>query len=153
MAGERSYRKIGERTNLPDLEEAAKARLDDADALLHAGRYASCIVMCLYALEISLKVTICRRLDLDYLPQPFEIHDSEELLILSGLSNKLRALADPNGVKPNWDSITSDFGSSKHVNEPRYRPGAAITEEQARGFLERLRDPTDGLLEWLHTQP
>jgi hypothetical protein len=63
MADGRSLTKSG--APLSDLEGAATERLDDAEALLKAGRYAAAIMSGYYSLEIRLKIIICRRLQLE----------------------------------------------------------------------------------------
>jgi hypothetical protein len=106
--------------------------------------------MGLYALEISLKARICQRLDLTNLPRPFEIHELDELLILTGLS---RRLDDPAAihVKNNWAAIVT--GPAQHVNALRYSPSTHVTQAPAQLFLQQLRDPPDGVLVWLAHQP
>ena len=148
MARDRSYAKLG--TDVADLDAAAGERLLDAEALFAGGRYASSVALGLYALEIALKAKTCRRLDLGGLPRPFEIHELDELLVLCGLS---RRLDDPQflKVKANWDSIV--IGQAPHVNDLRYLPGQHVTRVEAEDFLRQLRDPPDGVLPWLSTQP
>ncbi|HWE38696.1 MAG TPA: hypothetical protein VG406_19265, partial [Isosphaeraceae bacterium] len=92
------------RTHLGDLEMAVGERLDDANALFSAGRYASAIAMAFYALEIQLKVVICRRMELKTLPKAFEIHDPEALMILTGLSGKIGQVKRPRAVANHWDA-------------------------------------------------
>jgi hypothetical protein len=148
MAGERSFAKFG--AQLADLQDAAVDRLEDAKVLLHGNRHASSIAMGLYALEISLKVMICKWLDLDALPTAFEIHDFEGLLILSGLSKRL---LEPQfiRVKANWDFVTAY--KAQHINELRYSPDRNYGAIQASEILNRLQALPDGVLPWLSAQP
>ncbi len=134
---------------LSDLEEAATARLEDARAL-EGSRYATAIAMGLYALEISLKVAICRRLDVDALPVTFQIHDFQGLLIFSGLS---RRIEDPEnvGIKRNWDFIVGKY-NNHHTDSLRYSPGTQYLPKDARKVLDCLEDPSDGILTWLSAQ-
>jgi hypothetical protein len=112
MAVDRSYARM--ESAEVNLTAAGAERLADAQALVEKSRFASSIVMVLYALEIMLKAKICQRLDLSHLPRPFEIHDFGELLILAGLSRRLN---EPTAirVKANWDSIVT--GPALHVND------------------------------------
>jgi hypothetical protein len=146
MARDR-YAKFG--VSAADLTVAATQRLLDASILLANSRAASAIVMGLYALEISLKAKICSRLDLTHLPKPFEIHELDELLILTGLS---RRLDEPPAirVKSNWAAIVT--GQAQHVNDLRYLPCAHISSAQAQLFLQQLQDPPDGVLVWVANQ-
>jgi hypothetical protein len=72
-----------------ELEAAWQDRLAEAQSLHAAGHHAGAIAAALYALEIRLKVLICKRLDLDALPTGFEIHDLDSLLLLTGLSQRI----------------------------------------------------------------
>jgi hypothetical protein len=148
MAKDRSYSRQG--TSLADLRAATAERLADADCLLKGGRFASAIALGLYALEIALKARICERLDLDGLPKPFEIHELDELLVLTGLEKRM---ADPSAVqvKANWDDVIT--WQPQHVNELRYLPGHTITQQQAERLLFQLQDPATGILSWLQNQP
>jgi hypothetical protein len=147
MAGEEKFRKL--RAKMNDLENSLQDRLTDAEVLFLGGRFASVIAMGIYALEIHLKVKICQRLDLDALPQAFEIHDLDALLHLAGLK---RRLDDPASIRVryNWDQITSQ---QFNVNELRYMPAINYTQPQAADFLQSLRDAPDGVMPWLLAQP
>jgi hypothetical protein len=148
MARDR-YAKLGS-SSANDLTAAATERLLDAEAMLAGNRFASAIAMGLYALEISLKAKVCSRLDLSHLPKPFEIHELDELLILTGLSRKLD---DPAAirVKSHWDAIVT--GQAQHVNDLRYLPSTHVTQAQAQSILQQLTAPPDGVLVWLASQP
>jgi hypothetical protein len=146
MPSTRDYQSPG--AILADLDRAALDRLADADAMFLSGRPAAAISMGVYGLEISLKARICRKLDLARLPRPFEIHDLEGLLTLSGLAARMKTA--PSGVQLNWDVIL--LLASK-INELRYSPDSNWTQRQAQDFLERLRNPPEGVLTWLTTQP
>ena len=145
MAGERSFAKLG--GTLADLSAAWPDRLFDAEALNAAGRHASAIAMGVYALEIYLKVRICQRLNLAALPRPFEVHDLEGLLVLSGL----RAAMDraPPEVQDNWEQLTEPSDS---VNTLRYSASTVRSSVDTTAVFFQLRDPTHGILPWLTTQ-
>jgi hypothetical protein len=146
MAGEPRFAKLG--AQLADLQLAASDRLQDAEALFAGGRFASAIAMGVYSLEIHLKVKICQRLNLKALPKPFEIHELEGLLVLSGL----RAAHDsaPAEVQKNWEYVARQ---AIEINELRYLPNANWTQAESSTFLQQLRDPPDGVLPWLLAQP
>lgn len=147
MAGEKKFAKLG--TKLADLEVAATDRLDDAEVLVQAGRHASAIAMGLYSLEITLKIAICRRLDVDALPVGFQVHDFEELLVLSGLSRRLGANSHA-GIKKNWDYLVQEYGPAL-VSSLRYSRGN-FSNDQSRDVLKRLKDPVEGVLPWVLAQ-
>lgn len=147
MANERSFSSLGER--LSDLEIAWKDRLADAEHFASLGRNCSAIAMGIYALEILLKVKICRRLDLKQLPRPFEIHDLAGLMIVSGL---YRRLSERNArpVKTNWGRILE---LSSQLNGLRYRPNDFKSAEQVADFLAQLGDEQrGGVIPWILSQ-
>jgi hypothetical protein len=93
-----------------DLDAAAIDRFKDADALRKSGRHAWAIATALYALEIRLKTLVCKRLDIQQLPQAFEIHDLGGLALLAGLSRRL-ASKKLSKVKANWDTSFRNRGN------------------------------------------
>lgn len=144
MAGDKRFSRLG--TKVADLGQAAADRLLDAEVLRAGERHASAIAMGLYALEITLKIAICRRLDLDALPVDFRIHDFDGLLILTGLSRRIRKRQFA-GVRRNWTPILEEF-NTKQINKLRYS-SSNFTDEQVGTFLDQLRDPTHGVMTWL----
>jgi HEPN domain-containing protein len=133
---------------LAELDAAWQAHLADAEALFAAKRYAWAIVSALYALEIRLKVLICKRLDLKELPRAFEIHDLDALLLLAGLSRRIESKR-LRKVKRNGDDILSQ---AEELNEIRYKPEKNWTRAQAARLLQQLKDPSEGVLTWLSKQ-
>lgn len=102
----------------------------------------------IYALEILLKVKICERLELDYLPAAFEIHDLEGLLVMSGLSKKLMNSDHPPALQRNWDSLRRISGK---VNiELRYS-GTSKSQEDTLNILGQVNGE-EGLIPWLVEQ-
>ena len=129
---------------LTELDTAWQDRLKDAEALLAAGRNGWAIATGLYALEIRLKVLICRRLDVEQLPKAFEVHALDGLLVLAGLSRRIERKPARN-VKRNWDAI---IDLAEHLNEFRYTADARWATHAA-AFFGQLRDPPHGVLLWL----
>lgn len=137
------FSKLG--SALADLEAAWQDRLRDAEELLATGRNGWAIATGLYALEIRLKVLVCRRLDLVQLPRAFEVHDLPGLLLLAGLSRRIQR-KPARGVKRNWDAI---LALSPQLNDFRYTASARWSATQAQDFFRQLRDPPNGVLIWL----
>jgi hypothetical protein len=132
------------------LDAASNERLADAEALLKEGRYASAIAMGIYALEIRLKVIICRKLEVATLPSHFEIHDLDALITLTGLSGKVTRVKRPRGVLRNWDELRV---MSRKLEDLRYVPDPKTWDRaKAEKVLSQLRDPPDGVLLWLSKQ-
>jgi HEPN domain-containing protein len=133
-----------------DLDQASRERLDDAEILLRGGRYAASITYAIYALEIKLKVLICRRLDLEQLPKLFEIHDLSALLLHTGLETKMKNVKRPRNLLENWERI---LGIAKIMDQVRYKPNPDQWDlSLAEQVLRLLRDPPDGVLLWVTRQ-
>src|SRR5437870_4859461 len=126
-----------------DLKSLAALRLEEAEALFEADYYDGAYYLCGYAIELGLKARICRVLKCAEYPPPgvnkvsFTIHRHDELLILSGLRQKLDANA---ALKANW-SI-----STKWKPEQRYDPPGSISKQQAEDVLNAVRTKKDGVL-------
>lgn len=149
MAEKRFNPEKGERRE--QLEFALRERLADARALHDSGRAVASIMMGVYCLEIALKVQICRRLDLDALPRPFQTHDLEDLLVLSGLSRVMKQPGSEH-IDLRFRQILGDYGN---LDKLRYGQGAEYDQNQSGELLERLGDPNpevEGLLGWLSRQ-
>ena len=131
-----------------DLEAAWQDRLAEAQSLHAAGHHAGAISDGLYALEIRLKVLICKKLDVTHLPKPFEIHDLDSLLLLAGLSQRI-VRRGALKVKQNWDEIQK---TAEALTSLRYRPARNWTAAQAADLLRRLTDPSEGVFSWLSKQ-
>ena len=76
-----------------ELDRIAQARLEDARALLAAGRPDGAIYLCGYAVEVALKARVCRQLNWPDFPRTsgefnalksFQTHSLDTLLRLSG---------------------------------------------------------------------
>ncbi len=147
MAVERSFTILGSR--LVDLEAARIDRIEDSEQLRAAGRHSSAIMMGIYALEIALKVRICSRIGLQQLPRPFEIHDLEGLLIVSGLSSAMNK-RNARTIKTHWGSICL---LATRAVELRYLPDSSKTRAESEDFFHRLLDPATGVMPWILAQP
>ncbi len=85
--------------SVAELDRIARARLDDAKALLQANRYDGATYLCGYAVEVALKSRICRTLNWPDFPSTtgefsayssFQTHDLEVLLHLSGQESTVK---------------------------------------------------------------
>jgi hypothetical protein len=148
MATERSFANLGAKAI--ELDVAWTDRLVDAEHLMSAGRYPTAIAMGLYALEIRLKARICQHLHLDRLPKPFEIHDLEGLMMVSGLRHAL-SKARPVKIRTNWARIIKEFAADH--NELRYLPNTSKTQLEAEEFFVLLKEPSTGVIPWISSQP
>lgn len=147
MAERQGYSKPG--TSLVDLEQACPHRLSDADALLAAGCFSAAVAQGVYALEIGLKIRICKCLDLLSLPKAFEIHDLQGLMVLTGLSSRLATDRANIAISRNFEEIQKD---ANKVSDNRYKGNQSVTRAEAEEFFARLRDEKDGVLTWILTE-
>ena len=117
-----------------ELQRIAKARLEDAEALFHAGRYDGSIYLCGYAIEIGLKNKICKTLQWKGFPstrgefqdfQSFKTHSLDVLLRLSGAENKIKK-----NFLIQWSIV------AKWDPEARYKEVGSTTEQSAKLMLE-----------------
>ena len=119
-----------------ELRKIARARLEDAEALLAAARYDGAVYMCGYALECRLKARICVTLKWAGFPssnkefepfKSFRTHDLDTLLTLSGREAK---------IKPKflveWSAVT------QWNPEIRYMPVGSVTKAEAVAMLRTV---------------
>ena len=85
--------------SVAELDDIARARLEDAKALLTAGRFDGASYLCGYAVEAALKARICRTLNWTEFPstggefqayRSFQTHELDVLLRLSGQQARVR---------------------------------------------------------------
>ena len=85
--------------SVAELDSLARARIDDAKALLAAGRFDGATYLCGYGVELSLKARICRTLDWPEFPstnhefqryRSFQTHELDVLLSLSGQESRIK---------------------------------------------------------------
>ena len=83
-----------------DLETIARSRLREAKVLFRSGHYDGAAYLCGYAIELALKVRICRHLKWNGFPEnrgeskwasALKIHDLDALLELSGVQARIRS--------------------------------------------------------------
>lgn len=82
-----------------ELDNIARARIEDAKALLTAGRFDGATYLCGYAVEVALKARICRTLNWAEFPNTggefqayrrFQTHELDVPLRLSGQEARLK---------------------------------------------------------------
>lgn len=127
--------------SLEDLRAAYEERLRDAEACFATERHAAAMVMATYAVEILLKCLICKLIREPKLPRAFYVHDLEELLILSGLRQRLEE-PEHRAVRANWLSLVGK-------QDVDYRYLAGVSAKEATDFLRKLREPKAGIIPWL----
>ena len=136
-----------ENVDRTDLEQLAKARLEDARILLQYERYGAAYYLCGYAVECGLKACIARQIKAyEYPPtanysRDLFTHDLSRLVTLAQLSESLENQArDVPGFEQNWSVVT------KWSEQSRYD---LVAEQKARELFEAVTQVPAGVLEWI----
>jgi HEPN domain-containing protein len=120
-----------------ELDQIARARLDDAEVLLAAGRYDGAVYLCGYAVEIALKARICKTLSWPDYPstgaefrdlQSFRTHNLDVLLRLSGVEEKVKTKAFVE-----WSAVVA------WDPEARYKPVGSAAAKDAKLMIGSAR--------------
>ena len=116
----------------PDhLDALAQERMDDAQALFAAGRYAGAHYMCGYAMEMKVKSLICKTHGwIEYPPRACEGRLSQALKTHKLADLLLFLKIEPTIMKAAEWSVVLDWDPDQ-----RYRPSAA-TAEQAQAMIQ-----------------
>ena len=123
--------------SLDDLVAISRARLDDAESLLAAARFDAALYIRGYAVEVALKVRICRTLGWSGYPSTnkefdgyhsFRTHDLETLLHLSGIEREVTTRHfEPWSAVIEWDP------------EVRYDPIGTTSRQAAMDIVNSAR--------------
>jgi HEPN domain-containing protein len=135
-------------TPLPrkQLQQLARLRLREAEALYNAGLYDGSVYLAGYAVELALKARICRLLDLINYPlelgQAFKIHDLEQLKKLAGLTAQVDPIRNKD-LFDNWSKAVVWDPEQRYEAPGRYNAGTA------KMVLDSIREKPNGVLAWL----
>lgn len=128
------------------LQQLARLRLREAEALYHAGLYDGCAYLAGYAVELALKARICRLLGLkDYpleLGQTFRIHELEQLKVLAGLTDQIHPGRNRD-LFNNWSKAVEWSPEQRYEAPGKYNAHAALL------LLDSIRAKPNGVLTWL----
>ena len=120
-----------------ELDDIAKARLDDAEVLFQAKRYAGAVYLCGYAVEVGLKARICKTLSWAGYPstkaefqnlQSLRTHSLDVLLTLSGVEAKVKT-----SCLKEWSAV------AKWEPEVRYKPVGSATSTDVKLMIESTK--------------
>jgi hypothetical protein len=134
-------------TTRKDLKDLVETRLRDAEVLLSAQRFSCAYYIAGYAVECAIKVVIVKEFRANQLPDKQRVidtyqHNLERLMKVAGLADALDRDMKVNSVLyANWQTVR-DWSE-----KTRYIP--AIRALKARDILNAIKDPTDGVLQWL----
>lgn len=129
-----------------DLKILSLARIEDAFILYEAGKYSSAYYLAGYAVELAIKVCISDLFQAGVIP--------DKALVNATYSHNLENLMNVAGLKPDLQTelkqnpqFSAYWGiASKWSEQSRY----LITDSvSANHLLTSIRDPEDGVLQWL----
>lgn len=130
-----------------DFQEIAEERLQDAEALLIAGRWSGAYYVAGYAVECALKAVIAKRTVADDFPAKdaakLYTHNLKELLLFAGLGTGNGAITTP-GVSVRCTTLWETVKQWKEI--ARYE---SKNQQQAEELVAAINDPTDGVLAWI----
>jgi len=149
-AGGRRAKGLLTETTLADLEIAWGEREEEARALSQLGFHSTAAALRLYALEIQIKIAVCKHLGLPNLPSACKTHDLGELLVFTGRWRELQD-APHSPVRLNWDILLA-YSQAK-LNNLRYQPRAELDLADAAKIDQALDDPVGGVQAWLLKRP
>ena len=123
--------------SIQELKKNCKCRLKDAEVLLQDRRYDGALYLCGYALELKLKVRICRTLKWPEFPetkkefenyQSLKTHSLDVLLSLTGRESKIKTqhLTDWS-IVANWEP------------EMRYQPVGKINRNDVIDMISATK--------------
>jgi HEPN domain-containing protein len=136
--------------NRDDFRKLAETRLEDAKALLKAGRFDAAYYLAGYAVECALKACLCGRTrEFDFPPKPKDVndyytHDLDALLTTAKLRSSLKEESRTNTKLAAYWSVVKDWKEDR-----RYLYTGSDTERGARALIEAISDPEHGVLQWL----
>lgn len=128
------------------LQQLARLRLREAEALYNAGLYDGCVYLAGYAVELALKAKICRLLGLAEYPlelgQAFRVHNLQHLKVLAGITREID-INKNSDLFSNWARVIS------WNPEQRYDVPGQHTAQTAKAVLDSIRSKPNGVLTWL----
>jgi len=131
------------------LQQLAELRVQDADALLAAGRWGAAYYLLGYSVECALKACVARQFLLHEVPDrklvnSFYTHRLDELLAIAGVKPQLESRAQSDSsFADNWDTVRNWSESVRYE--------LAVTEASAREMYDAVTNSSTGILSWLKT--
>ncbi len=129
------------------LQQLAELRLEDAGALIAAGRWAAAYYLFGYCVECALKACVAKQFREHDVPErklvnSFYTHSLVELLVISGLEPDFRSRVRRDVVfQDNWTTIQEWRESVRY--------DISIEEGRARRMHDAVANETSGILPWL----
>lgn len=141
------FRARGCAVNRTDLQKLAQSRIEEAEALLKAKKWAGAYYLAGYAVECGLKACVAKKTrrhdfpDKDFAAKCFT-HKIEQLVVQAGLQGILQAarIADAD-LDVNW-TIVKDWDEKARYEWKRSRA-------KAQELYDAITDPVHGVLTWI----
>jgi len=135
--------------NRQDFRSLALERLEDAQALLRAGRYSGSYYLAGYSVECALKACIAAKTKRGDFPpreaRDYYVHDITKLLDIAGLkeARETRARGNPKKARSKPDTVFEAHWTvvKDWTEESRYR---SRTQRDAQALLSAIADPRHG---------
>jgi len=124
--------------SVAELDNIARARIEDAQALHTAGRFDGATYLCGYAVEVALKARICRTLNWTEFPstgsefqayRSFQTHDLDVLLRLSGQGPRIMQ-----NHFPLWNAV------ARWTVELRYNVPGVVQQPGATAMIQAAEE-------------
>ncbi len=151
-----------------EIQQLAKARLEEADILCEAGKYDGAFYLAGYSVELMLKAKICESFGIDALfdenlQKPYGIktvrdsvkkHDIRVLFIYSGLLIEFqKAKARKQKLMTAYSYLIKASGQDTKEDtlwseQVRYLPIGSKKQQEVQELIELLKDD-EGLLKWI----
>lgn len=132
--------------NREDFRRLAETPLEDAKALLKAGRFDAAYYLAGYAVECALKACICRNTrEFDFPPRSvseYYTHDLNKLLGTSKQSALEQSFKTDETLAGYWDVVKDWKEDSRYDSVPD-------AEARARDLIEAISDAEHGVLQCL----
>jgi HEPN domain-containing protein len=133
--------------NRIDLQKLAQIRIEEAEALLKAKKWAGAYYLAGYGVECALKACVAKKTkrhdfpDKDFAAKCFT-HKLEQLVVQAGVQMIFQAArtADPD-LEVNW-TIVKDWDEKARYERKRSRA-------QAQGLYDAITDSVHGVLTWI----
>lgn len=128
---------------LDELQALSKDRLEDAKILLNEGRMDWAVYTCGYALELALKMKICKTLGWKGYPstekefnklKSFKTHDLDMLLHLSGIEDQIK---EGEGFAE-WSIVVSWNPEMRYSSQKQTALSARSLLETVEALLKKL---------------
>lgn len=133
-----------------ELQQLACLRLEEAEALFHAGCYNGCAYLCGYVVELALKAAICSTFHVAEYPEKgsrlresLKTHDFDDLKLLAGMD---QAFSANSTLLANW-SVANKWNPDR-----RYEPRGRYARGDAREILDAVSSYPDGVLACISTR-